>query len=239
MTGVGLEHALVSCHHRRAHHAEVRWMTHTLLLEARAFDVALEVGLVRCSWSNPHLEFLAHLEVVAHNVLLLAATQGLESLVLLAEASFIERREHLTVVRGWLASGYDRRNTVCALLSTISTLICRLDLTTVAHSPVSHQTCLALHVRLGAHLLAAAALDLEAWLCAAIWVCRVKVTIGRLMCRHFCIYQHRAINLLCRDRKCHLIIDFIALEGHDLFLIGVFAGLFVADVVSDLHLLLN
>lgn len=59
------------------------------------------------------------------------------------------------------------------------------------------------------------------------------------MCRHFCIYQHRAINLLCRDWKCHLIIDFIALEGHDLFLIGVFAGLFVADVVSNLHLLLN
>ena len=107
MTGVGLEHTLVTCHDRRAHHAEVRWRAHALLLEARAFDVALEVGLVRCCWSNPHLEVLAHLEVVAHTVLRLAASQGLESLVLLAKASFIERREHLTVVRGWLASGDD------------------------------------------------------------------------------------------------------------------------------------
>ena len=190
MTSVRLEHTLIASDDRRAHHAQVRRLAHAFMLKTGAFDVALEVGLVRCSWSNPHLQVFAHLEVVAHTVLLPACAQGLERFVLLAEASFIERWEHLTVVRGWLPCWHDGRDAAGALLRTVSSLVGRLDLATVAHGPVTHQTSLALHVRLGAHLLAAAALDLETRLGAAVWVSGVKVTIGRLMCRHLSIDQH-------------------------------------------------
>ena len=59
------------------------------------------------------------------------------------------------------------------------------------------------------------------------------------MCRHFSIDQHRAINLLSRDWKGHLLIHFRILQRLHLLLVCFLAGLLVPNVITYLHLLLN
>ena len=67
------------------------------VVQGRATDVSLVVGLVRSGRHDPHLKILAHLEV-AHRWSALA-TECFERLVLLAEGCLIQRWEHHALAR--------------------------------------------------------------------------------------------------------------------------------------------
>ena len=74
-------------------------MTHRVITHWLS-ELASVVRLVLCRWSYLHLEVLAHLELVGQGWPL--ATQGLEGLVLLAEACLVERREEHALARSLL-----------------------------------------------------------------------------------------------------------------------------------------
>lgn len=62
---------------------------------------------------------------------------------------------------------------------------------------------------------------------------------GRPLSRNVSIQKHCSVNLFSRDWQRHLLVCLCTFDDLHLFLVVVFACLFVSDVVADLHLLFN
>ena len=203
VTCVRLEDSLVN-------HAQLVLRCHVLReafwCEGGTFKIAPVVCKVSRGWSYFHLQVLAHFKTVVDLALGQTASKSFESLILFAEAGFVQRREDaarslLRVFTGSrYFSGIVHRN--------VFSFYRRLG-ATVARLCISYYCRIFSLGRLCAILLASATLKSESWLGRAVWIShRVESLRWRSLSGDICIHKHWSVDLLSRYRQGHLLISF-------------------------------